>query len=447
MTGIYSKFCDTVTRRPDAVALRTPDRSWTYSQLLSQTEHFRKQLEPTVSTGTTVGVVCSNDPMYVPLALALDALEATQVPFPVEFTERQRTWILHDSGCAHVVEASGSEVAVRPGPGPTKRWPGSRVVTYTSGSTGTPKGVVLPLGIEEALATALERLARHEHEVYVSLLPISLYQEWVMAVYLPLTRGHTLVWAKELLPPLVSGTWDLKHYLHHLRQFGATYMVVPPQVVTDLAAWAEKEGAGQSAAELLGPRFHLLGTGGAPGNVQAQRTLQERGVAIYEGYGMSEAGAAVAVRMPGERLGTVGKPLPHRRIRIAEDGEILVSGQPLMMTYTNGERPINEEGWLHTGDLGQLDEEGALSIFGRKKRLLITSFARNIDPAWIEQVFLSSPLVERVQVSGDAQAQIAVDIVPTPHATRELLQGELERLRKELPRIVELKFNVRESAS
>src|SRR5690349_1252235 len=112
MTGIYSKFADTVSRRPDAVALRTPQRDWTYSQLLSQTEQFRKKLTPTVGPGTTVGVVCSNDPMYVPLALALDALEATQVPFPVEFTERQRTWILHDAGCAYVVEASGPEVSV-----------------------------------------------------------------------------------------------------------------------------------------------------------------------------------------------------------------------------------------------------------------------------------------------------------------------------------------------
>ncbi|ADO67954.1 AMP-binding protein [Stigmatella aurantiaca] len=441
MAGIYSKFRETVSRRPGAVALRTPDRLWTYRELLSQTEHFRTQLEPQVGTGNTVGVVCSNDPMYVPLALALDALETTQVPFPVEFTERQRTWILHDAGCAHVAEASGSEVAVRPGPGPAKRWPGSRVVTYTSGSTGTPKGVVLPLGIEEALATALEKLSRHETEVYVSLLPISLYQEWVMAVYLPLTRGHTLVWAKELLPPLVTGTWDLPHYLHHLRQFGATYLVVPPQVVTDLASWVEQGKAGRNAAELLGPGFHLLGTGGAPGNVRAQRTLQEHGVAIYEGYGMSEAGAAVAVRMPGERLGTVGKPLSHRRLRIAEDGEILVAGEPLMMTYTNGERPI-EDGWLHTGDLGQLDEDGALSIFGRKKRLLITSFARNIDPAWIEQVFRSSPLVERVKVSGDAQAQVTVDIHPKGNAPRELLQGELDRLSKELPRIIELRFNI-----
>ncbi|WP_224364837.1 AMP-binding protein [Hyalangium versicolor] len=447
MTGIYSKFRDTVARRPEAVALRTPGRSWTYAQLLEQTEQFRKKLEPTVGTGSTVGVVCSNDPMYVPLALALDSLESTQVPFPVEFTERQRTWILHDSGCAHVVEASGAEVLVRPGVGPTKQWLGSRVVTYTSGSTGTPKGVVLPLGIEEALASSLEKLARHEHEVYVSLLPISLYQEWVMAVYLPLTRGHTLVWAKELLPPLVTGRWDLKHYLHHLREFGATYMVVPPQIVTDLAAFAEKEGAGTDSAQLLGPRFHLLGTGGAPGNVQAQRTLQERGVSIYEGYGMSEAGAAVAVRMPGERLGTVGKPLSHRRIRIAEDDEILVSGNPLMMTYTTGERPIDAEGWLYTGDLGRLDADGALTIFGRKKRLLITSFGRNIDPAWIEKVFLSSPLVNRVQVSGDAQAQVTVGIVPKPHATRELLQGELERLSKELPRIVELKFDIQEPSA
>ncbi len=135
------------------------------------------------------------------------------------------------------------------------------------------------------------------------------------------------------------------------------------------------------------------------------------GLTILEGYGLTETTAPITVGRPGRlKIGTVGLPLGGNAVRIAEDGEILTRGTSLMRGYHD--RPeANEEafedGWFRTGDLGSLDEDGFLTITGRKKELIVTAGGKNVAPAMLEDAIRSDALISQVMVVGDAKPFIA----------------------------------------
>lgn len=156
-------------------------------------------------------------------------------------------------------------------------------------------------------------------------------------------------------------------------------------------------------------------SGGGPLGAHLSHFFRGVGVDIKEGYGLTETTAPVTVNRPGDRtrVGTVGLPVPGNSIRIAEDGEILAQGISVFKGYHNLPDKTAEEivdGWFHTGDIGQLDDDGFLSITGRKKEILVTASGKNIAPAQLEDQIRADGLISQVMVVGDNQKFVAAII-------------------------------------
>jgi len=173
-------------------------------------------------------------------------------------------------------------------------------------------------------------------------------------------------------------------------------------------------------------------SGGGPLGAYLSHFFRGVGVDIKEGYGLTETTAPVTVNRPGDRtrVGTVGLPVPGNSIRIAEDGEILAQGISVFKGYHNLPDKTAEEiidGWFHTGDIGQLDNDGFLSITGRKKEILVTASGKNIAPAQLEDQIRADGLISQVMVVGDNQKFVAAIItLDTETAPSWLQQRQLD---------------------
>ena len=170
--------------------------------------------------------------------------------------------------------------------------------------------------------------------------------------------------------------------------------------------------------DLFGGRIKLALTGAAPIDVDILSFFHACGVWVLEGYGMTETSAVAALNTIEEhRLGTVGRPLPGCEVKIAKDGEILMRGAHIFKGYYNDEESTSRElvdGWLHSGDLGELDADGYLSITGRKKDLIITSSGKNITPSNIESALTLSRFVSQAVVYGDRRPYLTALLTLDP---------------------------------
>jgi long-chain acyl-CoA synthetase len=158
-------------------------------------------------------------------------------------------------------------------------------------------------------------------------------------------------------------------------------------------------------------------SGGAPLDQSLAEFFSGVGILILEGYGLTETSPVMAVNTPTHlKLGTVGKPLPGVDVKISADGEILTGGASVMVGYFKKEQETQaamEGGWFHTGDLGELDEEGFLRITGRKKDMLITAGGKNVAPQKIEGLLSKNPYLQHVVVVGDRRPFIVALVVPS----------------------------------
>ena len=162
----------------------------------------------------------------------------------------------------------------------------------------------------------------------------------------------------------------------------------------------------------LGGAVEAAISGGAPLGARLGHFFRGAGVTIYEGYGLTETTAGATLNITGNlKIGTVGRPIPGTSVRIAEDGEVLIKGPIVMRGYWQNDDANSEvfdnERWFKSGDLGKLDEEGFLSIVGRKKELIVTAGGKNVAPAVLEDRLRAHPLVSQCMVVGDNKPFIA----------------------------------------
>lgn len=173
----------------------------------------------------------------------------------------------------------------------------------------------------------------------------------------------------------------------------------------------------------LGGRIRFMVSGGAPISLKILQFFHAAGILVLEGYGLTETTAfSTTNRVDDYKLGTVGKPAPGVEIRIAEDGEILIRGRSLFKGYFKDPEKtaeaIDAEGWFHSGDIGEFDEEGYLKITDRKKDLIVTAGGKNIAPQNIENLIKGHPLISQVMVHGDKRNYLTALITIDPEEAK-----------------------------
>jgi long-subunit acyl-CoA synthetase (AMP-forming) len=414
-------------------------RTVSYGAMSGAAEVLRRRLvelrgsAPAAGRALCVGVVCGNTPEFIAADLACLAGRATEVPVPLAFSRAQAASLLCDvdvcvydrEGEARLAEWGGE--LWRAGCVPWKidledllagaRDPlalGSDVdewickTIHTSGTTSQPKGVrIRALGLD-ALMTALQQeMPAAAFRRYLSLVPFSLLIEQVTGLYMViLHRGIVTLLPADmaLVGTAVAAASDVMPFLRASRP---TALVATPVLVDAMhqVALGFADRAGLSAALFGSDTPPLLCCGGAPVDMKILAALDDKGIPVYEGYGLSENGSVVSWNRPGaRRIGSVGTPLPHVQVWVAEDGELLVKSTSLFAGYTREDPSscaVDAEGWLHTGDLARIDDDGFVYITGRKKNVIITSTGRNVAPEWVEAQYARLPFVQAVAVVGN----------------------------------------------
>jgi long-chain acyl-CoA synthetase len=283
-------------------------------------------------------------------------------------------------------------------------------IIYTSGTTGQPKGVMLSHGNLLSNAEACAKvLSSGDGEVQLSWLPYSHIYARTCDHYASILAGSTLCLAE-----------SMETILADFRAVGATRMNSVPRFYDKVWASVEHlqpEDRARKLKAAFGPTLRALTSGGAPLPHHVATGFREAGLLLLEGYGLTEASPVISFNEEDwHKEGSVGRAIPGVEIRIADDGEILTRGLHVMLGYwedPEATRAAIQDGWLHTGDIGHLDEDGFLTITDRKKDLIITSCGKNIAPALIEGLLTSDPFIDQAVIIGDRKPFVAALIVPS----------------------------------
>jgi len=324
---------------------------------------------------------------------------------------------------------------------------------YTSGTTGPPKGCIISHGNYRAMLDMVNDVSVIEDEDLAYL-------------YLPLAHSFALL--------IQFGTFDLGttlaywerdplKILPNLAELKPTYFPSVPRIFEKIYTaatsgiekeggakkaifnWAVKVGAKMREAErsgrkpgfllqrsyafadkqvlskirnLFGGRIRLAVSGAAPINPEILRFFDAAGVLVLEGWGMTETSTAATISTPEDfKVGTIGKPFPGCEVKIASDGEILVKGPNVFQGYHKNPEATKEtivDGWLHTGDIGEIEPDGFIKITGRKKDIIITAGGKNITPANLEAEIKQHPLVSQCVVVGDRRPYLVALVTLDP---------------------------------
>ena len=326
-------------------------------------------------------------------------------------------------------------------------------IIYTSGTTGDPKGAMLTHSNFMSNAQAAMRIVSiTPDDVFLSFLPLSHVFERMGGHYLPLSGGATIAYAESLFtirqdmqevrPTIMMSVPRLYEGMHEriirsVKEGSSTKQKIfhwsvgvgakvsqaiqrkrKPNPILSLKASIANKLVFQKLKAVTGGRLRFFVSGGAPLSKAIAEFFHAAGILILEGYGLTETSPVISVNQPDRwKFGTVGPIVPGVEVKIAEDGEILSRGPHIMQGYFNKPsdtaEAIDADGWFHTGDIGEIDEEGFLTITDRKKNILILSNGKNVAPQPIENQLKQSPYISEIMLLGDQRSTVSALIVPS----------------------------------
>ncbi|WP_460146972.1 AMP-binding protein [Pseudomonas sp. H2_H03] len=393
-------------RNDGAVALWGDTLKINYTALFAEVTYRQERLRDEGVKVVALALDNGVDAILWDLAILFEGL--TCLTLPPFFSPAQRDHCLEQSHAERVIAEPHLDAELHAGgyrktgefwcrafEGRPSMPSGTAKLTFTSGTTGTPKGVCLS-------ADSVLRVARELHQAshasdprhHLALLPIAILLE-NLGCYAALYAGATLsVPSQKSLGIQGASAVDAAQLLGCLALRQPHSLILVPQLLLMLVIAAE-----QKAFSPHGLRFAAVG--GARVSKALLHRAGQLGLPVYEGYGLSECASVVSLNRPeAQRPGSVGKPLPHVEIRLAEDGEVLIKGSTLLGYLGQAEAPGE---WWPSGDLGAFDADGFLYLKGRKKHQFVTSYGRNVNPDWIEAELTQSGVIARAFVYGEAQ--------------------------------------------
>ena len=326
-------------------------------------------------------------------------------------------------------------------------------VIHTSGTGGAPRGVMLSHGAIlhncEGAAILFGKHMEYGKESFLSFLPLSHSYEHMAGQFFPMSIGAEIHYA-ESIEALVGNMAEAK----------PTIMTAVPRLYETMYARVQKSTAqnkglkkklfdtalalgtkkyhrpgsltlGERIMDAIvdrlvrdkirarfGGRLKFFVSGGAPLNVDIGVYFTALGINLLQGYGLTESAPLISCNLPDKvKLHTVGPPVANTEVRIADDGEILVRGELVMQGYWGDDKAtasVIKDGWLHTGDIGLLDEDGYLQITDRKKDIIVNSGGDNISPQRVEGFLALQPEIHQAMVFGDKRPYLVALLVPDP---------------------------------
>jgi long-chain acyl-CoA synthetase len=325
-------------------------------------------------------------------------------------------------------------------------------IIYTSGTGGSPRGVMQHHGAilhncAGCAAVIAEDFGEGDPEVFLSFLPLSHAYEHTGGQHLPISLGGEIFYSEgleklaanmeEVRPTIMFVVPRLFEVLHgRIGKAVAAQGKVSQWLLARALEIGQRDYDGRlrladrpvkllvdrllkpKIAARFGGRMKALVSGGAPLNPEVGMFFHSLGVTLLQGYGQTEAGPVISCNRPkaGVRMDTVGPPLPDTEVRIADDGEILVRGELVMLGYWRNDaetaRAVDGEGWLHTGDVGELDASGRIRITDRKKDLIVNDKGENVAPQKVEGMLTLQPEIAQAMIAGDRRPYMVAVLVP-----------------------------------
>lgn len=470
-----------------------------YIEISRKSKSFANYLIETVGIerGDRIAIICESRPEFSIGMFASIQTGAVTVPLDVKLTVPEHTHILNDCNprillCSshyleHAVEVKNNvpsieliyvlddeqrgheeiqSVSVLEGDiekdlGRPRSLDETALIVYTSGTTGNPKGVMISFGNIYSQLRDFEHMFRltNEHTL-LSILPLNHLLELDCGFFGMLYMGAKIVYISSLTPKELTST---------MKEKGITNMIVVPLVAKMLKNSIDKQIKKQPASaqrvfklmyclakfmprkirrimfktiiDGLGGKLECFICGGAPLEDNVAEFFNRIGIPVFQGYGLTETSPTISTnRYRHSKIGTVGQALPSVRVKIAENGEILATGPNVMQGYYGKpemtKEVIDEDGWFHTGDIGEIDSQGFIKITGRIKNMIVLGGGKKIFPEEVEAVLENSELIKEVCVmsltikSGNKAGTEEVGAIIVP--SDELAKKSDEEIQKEL---------------